>query len=258
MTGRTVLKYARAYIDGYDMSGYTRSFGPLGVTFEEHAAAALSDDITNVLPGQATISMGTLNGIFDNTATSGLHVITSGSVGIRTVMLPIGMRAAPAAGDEVFCGQFDQTGYQEEGDGLLTVTIPFAPTANQSGSKLYSQAWGKLLHANSAATGANTATGAGIDHGAQTSLGGFMMYQVFSGSGGDGTATISIDDSADDSSYGALTDATTGELDMSVVRSGIVALGATDTVERYLRWQISLNGATSVTFALAFVRGNGS
>ena len=258
MTGRTVLKYARAYVDGYDMSGYTRSFGPLSVEFEEHAQAALSDDIINVLPGQATIGMGTLNGIFDNTATSGLHVIMSGSTGIRTVMLPIGMRAAPVAGDEVFCGQFDQTGYQEEGDGLLTVTIPFAPTDNQSASKLYSQAWGKLLHANSAETAANSTASAGINNGAATALGGFMMYQVFSGAGGDGTATISIDDSANDTDYSALSGATTGELDMSVVRAGIVALGATADVRQYLRWQLALNGATTVTFALAFVRGNGS
>ncbi len=255
MTGRTVLKYARAYIDGYDMSGYTRSYGPLGVTFEEHAQAALSDDIINVLPGQATISMGALNGIFDNTATSGLHVVMSGSTGIRTVMLPIGMRAAPAAGDEVFCGQFDQTGYQEEGEGLLTVTIPFAPTHNQSASKLYSQAWGKLLHANAAETVANSTAGAGIDNGAATALGGFLCYQVFSGNG---TATISIDDSADDSAYAALSGATSGSLDMSSVQYGIVALGVTAAVRQYLRWQIVLGTATTVTFATAFVRGNGS
>ena len=34
-TGRTHPRFCRAYIDGYDMSGYSRMYGPLAQTFDE-------------------------------------------------------------------------------------------------------------------------------------------------------------------------------------------------------------------------------
>ena len=109
-----------------------------------------------------------------------------------------------------------------------------------------------MLHTKSAETAANSATGAGIDNGAASTAGGYLAFMGFAGNG---TATISIDDSADDSSYSALSGATSGELDFSSVQFGLVALGTTATVRQYLRWQLALNTATTVTFALAFVRG---
>ena len=256
MTNRTVAKFSRIYIDGYDMSGYTRVLGSLGWEYDDTGEAALSDGIKNSLPGACTVSMGTLDAYLDNTATSGLHVIANGAGVERTVMIAIGMGAAPAVGDPVFCGQFLQTGYQKaEGGGTVGVNVPFGNWSNTADTNVYEQPWGKLLHANSAATAANSTDGAGVDNGAGTTKGGFLMYQVFAG---DGNATISIDDSDDDGdadAYAALTGATSGELDMSSVQYGIVALGKTATVKRYLRWQLALNGASTVTFALAFVRG---
>jgi len=234
------------------MSGYTRQFGPLQWEYQEYEGTALTDGVKNVLLGHPTISPQVLNGIFDNTVTSSLHVIGSSAGVERTVMIPIGDRAAPAAGDPVFMGQFPQKDYKMEGDGLVHATINWGAWSTEADSLLYDQPWGLLLLAKSAKTAANSATGAGIDNAASSALGGYMVYQVFSG---DGTATVSIDDSADDSSYSALSGATSGEIDFSTPTAGLVALGKTATVRRYLRWQLSLNTASSVTFALAFVRG---
>ena len=254
MTGRTVSKHTRFYMDGYDLSGDVRSVGPLTWELEVSAETALTDGVKNVLPNHATISPGTLDAFLDNTATTGLHVIASGAGTKRTVMIPVGMRAAPAAGDPVFVGQFEQAGYQQAGDVYVGVNIPFEGWSDTASSLAYGIPWGLLLHANGAETAANSTTGAGIDGGAQTTAGGYMVYQIF---GGTGAVTISIDDSADDSSYAALDDATTGEIaDASVPQAGIIALGKTATVEQYLRWQIAAGGGFStVTFALAFVRG---
>ena len=253
MTGRTVLKHTRFYADGYDLSGYTRQIGPLETTFDEHVDAALNDEIKNALPGHAMLNVGTLNGFMDNTATSGLHVVASGAGAIRVVMCPIGIKAAPAAGDPVFCGQFEQQGYQQEGDSYVYVTIPFSGWSGRGSTLLYHKAWGTLLHAKGAETAANTGTGIDDDpRQAETTAGGYLVYQVFSG---DGTATISIDDSADNASFAALSGATTGSIDCSSPTAGLVALGTTTTVRRYLRWQLALGTATTVTFALAFVRG---
>jgi len=131
------------------------------------------------------------------------------------------------------------------------VTIPFG-AFDPTESMLYSKPWGNLLHALSAATAANSGT-ADHDHGAQTTAGGWMMYQV---TAGDGTATIKVQHSATDvdGDFADLTAATSGVIDCSAVQSGIVQCAVTETVERYTRWQIVLGTATTVTFALAFIR----
>ena len=61
-TGRTVgSKYTRVYVDGYDMSGYTRSVGELAHGFNAGDIAALDDSVVGALPGQANISIGDIN-----------------------------------------------------------------------------------------------------------------------------------------------------------------------------------------------------
>jgi len=252
-TGRTHAKHWRVYASGYDLSSHTLTFGPLTETYSDEGVATLTDAVKGTLPGRATIGIGTLNGVFDNTATTGLHIV-AGTTAKRVVMAAGGIRTAPAAGDPVFAGEFEQLGYHAitNDDGIVTVSIPFGASSAAASSLAYGRPWGRLLHALSAATAANSATGAGVDNAAASTAGGFFVYQV---TAGDGTATLSVDDSADDSSYSALSGATSGELDMTSRQSGIVALGTTATVKRYLRWQVSLNTATTVTFASAFVRG---
>ena len=78
-----------------------------------------------------------------------------------------------------------------------------------------------------------------------------MMYQMFSS---DGTAAIKIQDSPDDSAWTDLV--TSGDKDASSTpKSGIVATATDETIDRYLRWQLALNTATTATFAVAFIRG---
>ena len=260
MSGRTVPRWIRFYMDGYDMSGYGRTIGPLTWEFEEaNLTAQMGDAMMGYLPNKAAMTPGTLNGVFDNTATSGLHAIASSIQVERCIMVPIGSRAAPAAGDPTYCSQNVQLGYYAEEDGgAVTATIPFGAWDGTQQFQ-YQKPWGHLLHANSAVTAANTAA-AGVDQiGSSSSNGGFMNYQIFAGEGGSGLATITVQHSVDEdnANYGALSGCTTGEIDMSAnPAGGLVSTTAQTTgVKRYLRWQISLNGATSVTFALAFVRG---
>ncbi len=253
-TGRTTRNWVRFYADGYDLSGYSRTVGPLVHEYVPvDLTADMADAVRGFLPGQATISPGTLNGLFDNTATSGLHAVTSVPAA-RVVMIPIGIRAAPAQGDPVFNGQFRQLTYQASEDaGAIVATLDFGGW-DAAGEIAYDQPWGSLLHANSAATEANSATGID-DNAAASSAGGYMQYQVFAGNG---TATITVEEASanSDGSFGALSGATSGEINCAVVQKGIVAIGTSAAVKRYLRWQISLNTATTVTFALSFVRGN--
>lgn len=248
-TGRTHIRFARAYVDGYDMSGYSRSFGPLACTFDEGIDDSLDKTVKAVMPGSAMVSMGTLNGLLDNTADSGLHVVMNGAGVARNVMLPQGIQAAPANNDPVFSYRFLQLSYTGDPAGNpVSVGIQFgnADAATVIG---YSRPWGRLLHAKAAATAANSATG--LDEAAQSTLGGWMMYQVFAG---DGTANIKVQDADTnvDGSFGDLL--ASGVIDCSAPTSGIVKLAHDATVERYVRWQIALGTASTVTFAISWHR----
>lgn len=251
-TGRTILRHSRVYVDGYDMSGHSRSFGPLTNTFEEGVDDAISLDVKGTMIGSSDISMGTLNGIFDNTATTGIHTVFSTVNLQRSVLIALGIQAAPANNDPAFMGQFVQLGYYSDPAAIpVSVSIPFSHTSALASHKAYGKSWGVLLHAKGAETAANSATG--LDQTAATTQGGYMMYQVFAG---DGTAAIKVQDAATnaDGSFADLL--SSGTIACTAATAGVIALASTATVRRYVRFQIALGTATTVTFALGFVRNN--
>lgn len=251
-TGRTVgSKYTRIYMDGYDMSGYIRSVGHLSWGFRANDIVTLADSITGALPGQCDISVGTINAVLDNT-TSGFHnTFEDASDAVRDVMVPLGIRAAPAAGDPAFCAQVAQNSYKSNlSDGVLTVSVDLGSWDNRADTIAYPIPWGYLIHAPNGEIIANTSGSANHSVTAATAAGGYMMYQVFGGN--TGTVTVKLQDSTG----GAWSDLlTSGELTQDTPQSGIVALGLTDTVNEDLRWQLAFGTATECNFALAFVRG---
>lgn len=257
MTGRSVSKYTRIYADGFDLSGYTRTLGPLTWEYDTAEDAALTDAVKGALPGNAKLSPTMLNGFFDNTAVSGLHVVASGAGVERCVMIPLGRRGPPVAGDPVYMGQFTQLGYQAEKDDnwmYANLTFGMAATGGAISGK-YTKPWGVLLHAQAARTAANTAIGLD-DNGAASAFGGYLCYQLFSVIGV-GSVTIKVQDAAanNDAGFADLSGATSGAIAHTAApRAGLVALGTTAAVRRYLRYQVVLTGITSATFALGFVR----
>jgi hypothetical protein len=236
------------------MSGDARSVGPLSVTFAEGNDDPLNAAVVGTRLGQASITPGTLNAIWDNTATTGIHNVLGTPSQTRDVMIPIGIAAAPAAGDPVFFGQFRQDDFTVTPEETPSAaTVKFGQFAADGDTKAYSQAWGVLLHANEAETAASTDIG--IDMGAGSTYGGVGMIQVFAGSSAGGLATLSIQDATtnEDADFTELV--TTGEIDVSTPGAYLLPLGTSATVQQFLRWQVSLNTATSVTFAAAFIRG---
>lgn len=246
--GRTVLQYSRVYVDGYDLSGFTRSYGPLTFEFQDFSDAALTDGVKNSLAGQPQVGAGTVNAFLDNVP-GGLHDLANGGEALRTVAIAIGIRQPPFPGDPVFLGQFSQTSYQAEpNNGRVTVSMAFSNTDTRA-QLVYPKPWGVLLHANNAETTANV--GGGVDNGAATARGGYLHYQLLAS---DGSVTLLVEDSADDLAYSPLSGATSGVL-ASAPASGQVTLATNAAVGQYLRWQITLGTATTATFVLAFVRG---
>jgi len=256
-TGRSLPDFQRVYIDGYDLSAYLFDVGEIGVEYPQYSQACFSDSIPGVVVGKPTVSAGPLLGVFDNTATTGLHVLSDAAQGtLRHISVLRGVRAAAAIGDDVFCAPVYQTGYKSIGDGLVTCRTDLSG-ADVSTALLYDEFWGKVLHTMTAVTDANSANTDAVDGGAETTAGGWLMYHIYAVTGGAGTVTISVDDSANGTTWLALSGATSGTVAYSAApTSGIIQLGVTATVRQYLRWQYAeAGGATGATFALAFIRG---
>jgi hypothetical protein len=255
-TGRTVNKYTRVYVDGYDLSGYSRAIGPLTQSFAQVDCSSMIDSVKGFLPGQASLNIGALNAIFDNTATSG--ILAQGDAGKgtqRTVLIAQGIRAAPAIGDPAFAGQFLQLDFATSigTDESVTANMPFAGWSASGSTLLYDKPWGVLLHANEIAAAANTSGTAGETSptGAATAFGGYAVFMLFSSAA---AVTLSVEDSVDEvnGNYSALL-ISSGALDASVTpKYALVALARNATVKKHTRWQASATGAT---FAIAFIRG---
>jgi hypothetical protein len=255
MAGRTVNKWLKVYLDGYDVTGSSRTVGPLGVSFDEVDLLTIGDAVKGILPGHASISAGALNVVMDNTASTGFHTLFSASPGAkRNLMVAVGIQAAPAQGDPVFMAQPEQKDYIAENGGVY-FNMAFDMPSITSTSLAYDIPWGSLLRPANATTAVNSSVG--IDDtiaGAATAFGGYMMYQVIAGNG---TATIKVQHAStnSDGSFADLGGCTTGSINCAIPQYGIVTTTArTTSVNRYLRWQIVLGTATSVTFALGFHR----
>lgn len=254
-TGRTIKRWMRAYVDGVDLSGDARTAGPLEWDYSGNQAAAFSDAVQGTLPMQPNLTPTTIQAFLDNTTLHVHDLFEDGAGLFRNVMIPIGIRAAPAAGDPFYAGEFEQLSYKaEEGDGFMIVSMNFSPSSRRS-VLYYEQPWGVMLHAKNAETAVNTAVGID-DNGASSALGGVMVYQLFSSNG---TVALKGEHAATnlDASFAQITGATTGNINASVTPvGGFIPIAKGTTINRYLRWQLTFGTATTATFALGFIRAN--
>lgn len=253
-TGRTLNRWAKIYIGGIDITPSSKSIGPLVTSFNYDDLTTITDSVKGGLPMSPNITPNVLNGIINAGAGTYMPDGFNNYVGLSKVSsIALGIRAIPAIGDPCFNGHFNVLDLAMEASlDSMALNMQFG---NWDAANLpnYTKPWGNVVHAHGAETGANSAN-TNVDNGAATSLGGYLAYHVFASSSGAHTYTISIDDSANGTDWLALSGATTGEISGTGI-GGIVQLGTTATVRRYLRWQLALGTATSVTFFLAFVRG---
>ena len=263
MAGRGVSKNNRLYLGcdtaALDLSCSTLATNAAGVDFAVDDMAAYCWSVKGGMLGQGTLSFGPVNVTLYTDATAALsaHDVLD-DMAAQTVYpaLALGLTAAPVIGSVCFATPMELKSYSGvEGENTVTLTAtmssPNLPVMN------YANPWGVVLHTLVAATAANTDTAAAtvVDNGAESTSGGYMYYALTSVDAG--TVTISVDDSDNGDTYDALSGATSGAL--SAPKAGIVQLGTTATVRRYLRWQVALaGGASTATFFTAFVRGQPS
>lgn len=260
---RTHNKHLRVFVDGVDISGYSRSVGALNWVFDAEPDAAITDAVKNILIGKCDIQAGPISAFLDND-TAGLYVLAGkagAGTGTRNLMISIGANAAPAKGDNVFAWKMEQTDYSvEQGSGFVAVNIPFGGSSSQ-GTLVYKKPWGHLLLPKTDLTSAATNTATGIDDlGASSALGGIFVYHVLTSNG---TLTLTAEDAATNVDGDFVTStldtvATSGLLTTAAVtpKHGMIALATDRAVLRYLRWQIVWGTATTATVTVAFIRNN--
>ena len=237
------------------MSGYTRDAGTLSHVYDAIQDACLTDSVKNVLLGQPTITCGPINATFDNTATSGMHVLHATPEGQDYVCVAIGAGAAPAAGNPFFAWYLYQKSYNAvEGNGFLSATLEYEPS---TGFVTYGKPWGTIILPLTAKSAANSANN-GVDNTAETTNGGIFYYHATGGD--DSTITLTLEDSDDNGStdaWAAVTGATSGVINpVTTPAVGMVNLAVDQTIKRYVRWQLDITGgATAVSLFYGLIRG---
>jgi hypothetical protein len=258
MAGRTVLKHTRVYIGGIDVSGYTRSFGPLAWEFSEVDLTTITDAVKGALPGDCTVGLSNVNAVLAPATASTLDGSLLYGVASNTpriVTIAVGDRAAPVMGVPTFNGRWNQNGFNLVDDaGAMTVNIPFGAW-DVANLPAYKKPWGNLIHASATETAVNAAIGWDSTS-ATTNFGGFMVYHV---SAGAGTGQIKVQHSTTtnlDGSFSDLGGCDSGVISFATPTAGIVPTTLTTTaVGQFLRWQVVYTaGGPSVTFVLSFIR----
>ena len=83
---RTHLKHYRAYVNGVDLSGQSRTIGALAHVFGADNDAAMTDESRNIVLGQADIQAGTLSAFLENDAAS---LFANKAQGTRNLLVAI-------------------------------------------------------------------------------------------------------------------------------------------------------------------------
>jgi hypothetical protein len=190
------------------------------------------------------------NGVLQATIDSGMELSAIQTAGVqRDIMIPIGIRAAPAAGDPCYCCKATHSGFtvMEDG-GAMMVNATFG-SWDASDTVIYPIPWGQIIVAKSTIT--VTTTSAAVL--GTSCTGGYMMYQVFSGSSG--RWTIKLQDSVDDNVYADIEGLTVMIADASSPTAGIVQTTATtNTVDNYIKCVMTEDSAGTIILAVALVR----
>ncbi len=250
--GRTVNRWTRVYMGGYDFSGYANRVGPMAVKFTGADATCLADAVKGFLASGVEANVGEVNGILDND-TAGLRVAAQAANLSWPMTVAVGIQQAPAAGHPVFAGYFRQAGYQASGDvgGIVAVNLAFTGW-DATQQQAYNRFWGRLVHALAAETAVNSGTG--VDWSASSSAGGFMAWHLISSNG---TVTLTLQDSDDNATgWANVSGLTSGSQDATTTPVGGLAYAATNaTIKQFTRWQLAFGTATTATFVLSLIRG---
>lgn len=234
-------KWARVFIDGYNLTTKTSNIAPDRQHDEVEVSGYTQDK--NYLAGQGDGQI-TLDGFFDaetGATHAALKELASG-LNSALVTAAFGSNAAPTVGDPVFCLNANQMSYTTTADkaGAIAVNANFRAT----GTPLE---MGVLLLDTTVSSDGN---GSAVNNGAASSNGGAAYFHIMGLSAGD-TLEITVTAGTDGNTFG--TTLATCTLDGSAI--GAERITFTGAVPQYVRAEYDVTG-TDVSFpiAVAFIR----
>lgn len=233
-TGKTTSRYLRLLAGGYNMSCDMRSVSSFGVTHDQADVTAWCDETKQYLAGAGTVMLDGFSALFNNTESAigpvdaGSHVALAG-LGSQYVSVFLGMRAAPAVGDDTFSAAFEQGGYTTS----PAISDAVAVEASFYGSgvlPLSTYVWGKAL-ATGAAWAATT-NGESVDNGVLTSNGyiAFLHITQTAAAQASNDWAFKIEHGTNDSTWATLGTFTADGSEITAER-----ITGSGTVNRYVR-----------------------
>lgn len=239
-----LMRYVRLYVDGYDLSGDSRTFASLDNQMAEVDMTGWDDKIYKFLPNyRPTLGLRGYRAFMNDTAASGAHTLftTPGSAAMQFIMA-FGGNAEPAVNDPGYGLSAVQLGDNHSFDAEAAVLdVDLIPMAGEgSGDE---KAYGIMSMPKTILT--SSTDGTSHDGGAQSTNGWMALLQVFSTGG---VWTIEMEDSVNDGTFVNLGtflsdgSAITGEL-----------LEGTGTVDQYTRLAASKTSG-DLTVACLFIR----
>ena len=145
-TGKTNARWLKVLVDdsggtARDISGDVTNIQQFGLRHEETDVTGYSDAVINFTLGHPEAPI-VMSGTFNNTATTGSHVVLSGIVGLQsaltTVTIQVGIKAAAAGGNPEFEGEYYCSEYVLSGDNGITWSARFVPGSTTA------PAWGTV------------------------------------------------------------------------------------------------------------------
>lgn len=136
-TGKTNARWIRVSVDDsggspQDISGSVSEINEVGLEYSESDVTAYSDGVINFTLGHPSAEL-EFSGPFNNTASTGSHVVFAGIVGDEsdtyTVTIQVGIRSAPEAGNPEFEGEYICSSYKVQGERWTARMVPGSATA---------------------------------------------------------------------------------------------------------------------------------
>ena len=251
MAGKNkMLRWARLYAGGYDLSGDARhALGSLDNSFEELDYTGWSEACRNYLSGdRRTVGIRGFQAAMNDVAGRSIDVLTQ-TPAVVAVTLAIGDGAAPAAADLAYLMppvQIADRASFDAGVGILTADFPF--DASQYDAD-YDEPWGKVLMPLTALT--ETTSGTSVDFAVAGATGAVASLHITATASGN--YAFIIQDSATGAFAGEETTLMTFAADGSAVTSEFQTV--TGAVLRYCRFQATKTAGTVSMFCALAVNG---
>jgi len=247
-----VLRYARIFVDAYDLSGDARTVGTLMIERTEIDMTAWSNSIKQFLTGYRTAGITDLQVLLNDDTGRGFDVLKDAQ-NLYTISVLLGGQGEPTIGDPAYLlpsvQLSDATGI-DAGAAIMT-GINFMPSSSDAGT-YYGSPLGVVLHPKTSLTVTTTPDShdIGIDVGTAgaTALGWSANIHVTASDAG--TWVFTIEHGTNDSDWATLgTFTAAGDVLESEHISG------TGTVNRYVRALLTRTSGTAtpvITFARNF------